>query len=124
MNSMHAFIYGLRFVETTTGLQYRIMVADKRKAGKSEDVPDKKDFSNFISQMKYAAEKGNAMKSELLVFYNGLTRFDDEKAKIVKQWKSDKNCQWWQEYKEKHVKSTEHKSNKLKGFGTRNLLNC
>ena len=84
----------------------------------------KADFSAFSMAMKAAAKKGDAVKVALFEHYSGLSRFDKEKAEIVKMFKCDKACNWWVGYAEKSFKQKTTERQVTAGWGSRTFFLC
>lgn len=82
---------------------------------------NRKDISNMLTSLKGSSDPN---KVQVLQKYQSLSRFDPEKANILKKWKLDKSCKWVSSYSQEvtQEKATKHKE--LEGYGTRHLIWC
>jgi hypothetical protein len=80
---------------------------------------NRKDISNMLTSLKGSSDPN---KVQVLQKYQSLSRFDPEKANILKKWKLDKSCKWASSYSQEvtQEKATKHKE--LEGYGTRHLI--
>ena len=92
---------------------------EKKKNDDSDTGLTKADFSVFNMAMKSAMAKGDATKTELWKHYTGLSRFDQEKAEMIKKFKEDKSCSWWLSYSARSFKSKASVSTVDVGWGSR-----
>ena len=106
-------------------------VAPPGKAAKRKSQPakeddevetvDKKDQSNFATQMNNAAKSGQLKPDQEAVWskYKTLGRFDQDKKDLIAQWKMDKSCKWIQHFSKSQEKISSVVEESVHGWGTR-----
>ena len=92
----------------------------KRKNAEIEDI-DKKDQSNFSTQMAKAQKEGKLTPDQESVWskYKAMGRFDQDKKELIAQWKNDKSCKWVDTFKRIQMKSSSVERDKISGWGAR-----
>lgn len=90
----------------------------KAKADTSSVAMEKGEVSNMLGSLKCSKDPA---KQELLAYYKGLSRFDSQKAELLKKWKADKSCKWLGEYKESRTQKASTTNEELSGFATKYL---
>ena len=70
----------------------------------------------MLTQLKGSQDHN---KQQVLAKYQSLSRFDPEKAQILRKWKLDKSCKWVSSYYQEMAQEKSAKSKELEGHGTR-----
>ena len=91
----------------------QVTASDAAKADST--AHDKKDISNFITQLKSA--KASDAQKQVLQLYQQLPRYSDRKKELLCKWKNDKSCAWVSTYEESHKRSVESEQSRVDGHG-------